>query len=76
MLSRIKGDVEFGYRAFEEAMRVFQSPKNAMMGLLCSKHMLYGWKEGTTPGALALARLHYAGADVMYILTGKRKGDK
>lgn len=71
---RIKGDIEIGYRAFEETMRVFCSPKNAMMALSCSKNMLYGWKEGSTPNSFILARLHYAGADVIYILTGKQKG--
>jgi hypothetical protein len=34
--------------------------------------MMQYWKEGGCPGAFYLAKLHYAGADVLYILTGNK----
>lgn len=37
-----------------------------------SRSLLYDWKYGTEPGAFYLAKIHYLGGDVMYILTGKR----
>jgi hypothetical protein len=38
------------------------------------KHnIVYEWEKGTAPSALHLKRLAELGADVHYILTGKRK---
>lgn len=71
-MARRKGDLEIGYRAFEEVKRLFPDVKNGVRRMHVSKNAVYGWKDGGTPGALMLARLHYAGADVIYILTGKR----
>ena len=69
-----KGDIEIGYRAYEEAIRIFGAPYKAYQTKAFSKNTLYAWRDGITPGGLQLAKLHYAGADVIYILTGKRSG--
>jgi hypothetical protein len=67
-----KGDLEIGRRAFQEAMRLFQTPKKARERIGVRKSTLFAWGEGVIPGGLYLAKLHYAGADVLYILTGKK----
>ena len=72
IMARNKCDIEIGRRAFEEVKRLFPDVKNGIDRMRMSKNAVYGWKDGATPGALMLARLHYAGADVIYILTGKR----
>lgn len=71
-MSTMKADIEIGQRAFAELMRIFKTPKKAIMRTGISKSTLYKWKEGYTPNGLGLLRMHYAGADVIYILTGKR----
>ena len=67
-----KGDIEIGSRAYEEAMRLFDSPRELEARIGISKSTVYNWQDGVSPGGLALARLHYSGADVLYILTGRR----
>ena len=67
-----KGDIEIGFRAFEEAIRLFREPHIAIKRLRCGHNTLYGWRSGCVPGGLHLARLCWFGADVIYILTGKR----
>ena len=67
--------IEIGQRAFEETFRIFESLEAAknMLGI-SSKQLIYDWMYGTAPSAKYLQRLHYTGADVIYILTGKRSG--
>lgn len=66
--------IEIGQRAFEETFRMFESLEVAknMLGI-SSKQLVYDWMYGTAPSAKYLQRLHYAGADVIYILTGERR---
>lgn len=66
--------IEIGQRAFEEVSRLFDSQRVAkeMLGI-SSKQLLYDWMEGVAPSAKYLQRLHYLGADIIYILTGDRK---
>lgn len=71
-MSTIKADIEIGRRAFAELMRIFKTPKKAIERTGISKSTMYKWSEGSTPNGLGLLRLHYAGADVLYILTGKK----
>lgn len=69
--------IEIGKRAFEEVLRIFPKitiAKNALG--LSSRQALYDWMEGFAPSARNLQRLHFCGADVIYILTGARQGDK
>lgn len=73
-MSKEKGDIKIGQRAFEEIQRLFPTVIIASSRSGCSKQAIYAWRDGNTPDGLNLARLHYAGADVIYILTGKRTG--
>lgn len=66
------GNTEIGARAAEEVRRVFKSYASAAKALGGTKKLVFDWEKGHTPGGLMLARLHYHGCDVLYILTGKR----
>lgn len=68
-----RAQIEIGKRAFEEVDRIFPTlmvAKN-MLGMK-SRQLLYDWMYGCAPSAKYLQRLHYCGADVVYILTGMR----
>ena len=67
------GDIAIGQRAAEEVWRIFKKSAAASRALGCDVKTIYQWDGGTVPGGLMLARLHYLGCDVMYILTGKRQ---
>ncbi len=67
-----KGDIEIGYRAYAEVLRIFPRLKEAMFALGSSSEIIYGWSKGVCPSAKYLVRLHKAGADVIYILVGTR----
>ena len=69
---KYKGDLEIGYRAAEEARRIFKRAKVMEEQLGIGRQAVSEWGYGITPGGYFLAKLHYAGADVIYILTGKR----
>lgn len=73
-MSKTKAQVEIGYRSFEEVMRIFEKIKDAenMLGMK-SHQLIYDWMRGCAPSAKYLQRLHYCGADIIYILTGVRK---
>lgn len=65
-------DIEFGRRAAEETNRLFEGPGEAAKRLRVSRKVIYSWENGTAPSTMSLARLHYCGGDVLYILTGRR----
>ena len=67
-----KGDVEIGYRAYSEVLRIFPRHKDAQRTLGIRHENLTAWTRGVCPSAKYLARLHKAGADVIYILVGTR----
>lgn len=68
-----KAQIEIGKRAFDEVQRIFYKVKDARVALgMKSEQLLYDWMNGCAPSAKYLQRLHYCGADVVYILTGKR----
>lgn len=74
-MSKRKADIEVGRRAFEELDRIFNLSKyggiiKAIKSIGCSKNTIYEWKSGVTPETIYLIRLHYMGADVIYIMTG------
>jgi uncharacterized protein YmfQ (DUF2313 family) len=73
-MPKSRPQIEIGKRAFEEVSRLFDSQKLAkeMLGM-SSNQLLYDWMVGVAPSAKYLQRLHYLGADVIYILTGKKK---
>lgn len=72
-MPKSKPQIEIGQRAFEEVTRMFASLRVAkkMLGI-SSQQLLYDWMFGGAPSAKYLQRLHYMGADVIYILTGIR----
>jgi hypothetical protein len=69
-----KGDVEIGYRAAEEARRIYKRSSVIERETGISRQTLHEWERGLTPGGNYLAKLYFAGADLVYILTGKRSG--
>lgn len=73
-MARHKTDVGVGYRAAAEVRRLFKTPKEARLRLQCDKKVLNYWENGGTPSTFFLIRLHYAGADVLWIMTGKKNG--
>lgn len=68
-----RAQIEIGQRAFEEVNRLFEKMNDAksLLGMK-SNQLIYDWMEGCAPSAKYLQRLHYLGADVIYILTGVR----
>ena len=69
-----RAQIEIGKRAFEEVNRIFGKNVDAKITLgMKSNQLLYDWMNGCAPSAKYLQRLHYCGADVIYILTGVRK---
>ena len=76
-MPRLKGDIEIGYRAADEFFRlaaeagVTQNAFEIRTGIQHSS--IANWRYGATPGGLALQVLLRHGADVEYILSGKRK---
>lgn len=71
-MARRKADVGIGYRAAEEAYRIAHTAQYAAVLIGCSHKLVYAWSEGNAPTAIYLQRLCDMGADVLYILTGKR----
>ena len=69
---RWKGEASIGKRAYEEILRIFPKMKDAKIAIGCRDNNIYQWGEGVCPSAKYLARLYYVGADVVYILTGKK----
>ena len=75
-----KADIRVGERAHEELDRIFNLSKyggitKAAKSIGCDKKTIHGWESGVTPETIYLIRLHYLGADVIYIMTGVRNRD-
>ena len=71
-MSRPKGDILIGRRMYEEIDRLFPSLMAAAKALRCRRSSIYSWADGRVPGCFTLAKLHYLGGDVLYVLTGER----
>ena len=66
-----RAQIDIGRRAFEEVLRIFNNLVDARKALgMSSRQLLYDWEAGCAPSARYMQRLHYCGADVIYILTG------
>lgn len=66
--------IEIGKRAYEEVCNIFEKISDAKIFLgMKSNQLIYDWMNGVAPSAKYLQRLHYCGADVIYILTGVRR---
>lgn len=72
-MTKQKGDIEIGRRMVEELVRIFGTQAQAICRFPCNRHSIDNWRAGGTPGGYMLAKLHYCGGDVMYVLTGKRE---
>ena len=69
-----KAQAEIGQRAYSEVQRIFETDTIARRQLgISSLRLMQDWMCGVAPSAKYLQRLHYCGADVIYILTGVRK---
>lgn len=64
---------EIGNRAYEEAIRVFGKAYRAYTALAIGEAVLRNYKEGGSPNSVTLKKMHDAGMDIMYILTGERR---
>ena len=73
-MAKRKGDILIGQRAWEEVIRLFPTMTSAAKAFGCDRKEFNEWYHGRTPGGMNLARLHYLGGDVIYVLTGKRGG--
>ncbi len=71
-MPRTTCDPMIGKRAHEEVLRIFPKQKYACEALGIGGDQLCQWRKGTAPSAKYLAALHRHGADVIYILTGRR----
>ena len=79
-MARRKARIEIGQRAFEELERLYGVKKHGNKLLVskiigCDKKSVESWENGVAPDAIHLQRLHEIGADVIYILTGRRVED-
>ena len=79
-MPRRKARLEIGHRAFEDLERLYDVKKYGNKLLVskiigCDKKAIGGWEAGVAPDAIHLQRLHEIGADVIYILTGRRAED-
>ena len=71
-MAKKKGNIQIGYRAYEEVCRIFGNGPKAAYKMCIRKNIIYEWKAGGVPGGHYLALLHHYGCDVIYILTGRR----
>lgn len=68
-----RADIGMGYRAAAKVRRLFSSTKQAAIQIGCGKNTIHEWSYGIAPSAFYLRRLYELGADVIWILTGKRE---
>lgn len=64
-----------GKRAYEELCRIAnrEKPTRFAERIGITKPSPSHWGRGIAPSLMSLNRLHYAGADIIYIVTGERK---
>ena len=69
-------DVEMSNRLREEIYKLGDTFAEAARKIGCSNKLLSNWvSNNIIPKAYYFQKLHHAGADIVYILTGERKGD-
>lgn len=68
----MKTDPKISKRACSEICRLWTSSAEAAREIGCNENTIYAWQRGAAPSAVHLAMLHEHGADVIWILTGKR----
>ena len=72
---RRKGDVNIGRRAYAVVNTMFHEMSEPQIAKMigCDKRTIYAWRDGETPSGIFLQRLAWLGADIDWILTGRRK---
>lgn len=72
-----KADISIGYRAFYEVLKIATKRDIPLTTAAKQIGLDYGtikfWRAGQAPGSRALQKLAANGADIYYILLGKRK---
>lgn len=72
-MSKHKSDISIGQRCTEFIISLHPEIKRACALIGINRHRFYEWKNGqSTPSAYHLQALAYHGADVYYLLTGRR----
>lgn len=74
MKRRKVADISIGQRAYEEVLRLFPKIKDAERIIGCEHYTIYKWNQGVSPSAIYLAKLLELGADIRWILTGRKAG--
>jgi hypothetical protein len=72
---RRKADVKIGERAYVAAHALFPDMNDTQIAnmLGCRRQAIHTWSQGETPSGIFLQRLCELGADINWILTGRRK---
>lgn len=65
-------DIFIGQRAYQEVLRLFPKMKDAERVIGCESYTIYMWNKGVSPSAIYLAKLLKLGADIHWILTGRK----
>lgn len=72
-MARIKADIRIGQRCWEEYQRMTDgSPRHGEQWWQIPHSTAYNWSHGACPSVRHLAVLGRHGADLNYILTGRR----
>ena len=72
---RTKPDVKIGRRAFEFFNMQPEGANKACLKFNIPHETVYEWANGICPSAYYLQKLCLLGADITYILTGKRSNN-
>ena len=72
---RRKGDVNIGRRAYIAVHNLFPDMNDPQIAeqVGCRRQAIHMWSQGETPSGIFLQRLAWLGADIDWILTGRRK---
>jgi transcriptional regulator with XRE-family HTH domain len=67
--------LEIGKRAYAAVHQLFPDKTCQQIAELigCRKQAIYWWSQGETPSGIYLQRICELGADIDWILTGRRK---
>lgn len=70
-----KAEIAIGQRTYEALHQLFPDKSDNQIAKLigCRKQAVYNWRSGMAPSPIFLQRLAFLGADIDWILTGRRK---
>lgn len=64
-------DYDISERLIEELYRLGDSPKEIAARTGCSYNLVWNYLDGSIPSVVMMKRLHKAGCDILYIITGE-----